>query len=83
MITTTPTRHVWKEGEACNFITARPNTEQGRRATAINGAIHQNDAAVALVKLLGMQMPRLVEGLTAVDPSVRIGTVPLLGSVEL
>ena len=33
--------------------------------------------------LPAMQMPRLVEGLTAVDPSVRIGTVPLLGSVEL
>jgi L-ascorbate metabolism protein UlaG (beta-lactamase superfamily) len=33
--------------------------------------------------LPAMQMPRLVDGLTAVDPSVRVGTVPILGSVEL
>ena len=33
--------------------------------------------------LPAMQMPRLVDSLTAVDPSVRVGTVPLLGYVEL
>lgn len=33
--------------------------------------------------LPAMQLPRLVEGLTRVDPSVRLGALPLLGSVEL
>lgn len=33
--------------------------------------------------LPAMRMGRLVEGLTAVDPSVLIGTVPILGAVEL
>ena len=33
-------------------------------------------------QLPAMQMPRLVERLTSIDPSVRIGTVPILGSVE-
>lgn len=33
--------------------------------------------------LPAMQMPRLVDGLVAVDPSVSIGTVPILGSIEL
>ena len=33
--------------------------------------------------LPAMQLPRLVEGLTRVDPSVRIGALPLLGSVSL
>jgi L-ascorbate metabolism protein UlaG (beta-lactamase superfamily) len=33
--------------------------------------------------LPAMQLPRLVEGLTRVDPSVRIGALPLLGSVAL
>jgi L-ascorbate metabolism protein UlaG (beta-lactamase superfamily) len=33
--------------------------------------------------LPAMKMPRLVEGLTAIDPSVRVGTVPLLGEVRL
>lgn len=33
--------------------------------------------------LPAMQLPRLVDGLTAVDPSVQVGTVPLLGHVEL
>lgn len=35
-------------------------------------------------KLLpAMQMPRLVDGLTAIDPSVRVGTIPLLGELAL
>lgn len=33
--------------------------------------------------LPAMQLPRLVEGLTRVDPSVRLGALPLLGSIEL
>lgn len=33
--------------------------------------------------LPAMKLPRLVDGLTAADRSVRIGTVPLLGSIEL
>lgn len=33
--------------------------------------------------LPAMRMPRLVDQLTAIDPSVRVGTVPLLGSVSL
>lgn len=33
--------------------------------------------------LPAMKMPRLVESLSALDRSVRIGTVPLLGTVEL
>lgn len=33
--------------------------------------------------LPAMQLPRLVEQLTAMDRSVRLGTVPLLGTVEL
>lgn len=33
--------------------------------------------------LPAMRMPRLVDGLTAQDPSARIGTVPLLGEVAL
>ena len=33
--------------------------------------------------LPAMQLPRLVDGLTAIDPSVRVGTVPLLGHVLL
>ncbi len=33
--------------------------------------------------LPAMQMPRLVDRLTAIDPSVRVGTVPLLGGVSL
>jgi L-ascorbate metabolism protein UlaG (beta-lactamase superfamily) len=33
--------------------------------------------------LPGMRMPRLVDELTAIDPSIRIGTVPLLGSTQL
>ena len=33
--------------------------------------------------LPAMQMPRLVDGLTAIEPSVRIGTLPLLGQLTL
>ena len=33
--------------------------------------------------LPAMQLPRLVEGLTRVDPSVRLGALPLLGSIAL
>lgn len=33
--------------------------------------------------LPAMRMPRLVDRLTAIDPSLRVGTVPLLGSVSL
>lgn len=33
--------------------------------------------------LPAMQLPRLVEGLTRVDSSVRLGALPLLGSIEL
>ena len=33
--------------------------------------------------LPAMKLPRLVDAITTVDRSVRIGTVPLLGSVEL
>lgn len=33
--------------------------------------------------LPAMRMPRLVDELSAIDPSIRIGTVPLLGSVQL
>lgn len=33
--------------------------------------------------LPAMQLPRLVEGLSRVDPSVRLGALPLLGSVSL
>jgi L-ascorbate metabolism protein UlaG (beta-lactamase superfamily) len=33
--------------------------------------------------LPAMRLPRLVEGLTRVDPSVRLGALPLLGAVEL
>ncbi len=33
--------------------------------------------------LPAMRLPRLVDGLTAIDPSVRIGTVPLLGELAL
>lgn len=33
--------------------------------------------------LPAMQLPRLVEGLTRVDPTVRLGALPLLGSVAL
>jgi len=33
--------------------------------------------------LPAMKMPRLVDKLTAIDPSVRIGTVPLLGCVSI
>ncbi len=33
--------------------------------------------------LPAMQMPRLVDRLTAIDPSVRVGTVPILGTLTL
>ncbi len=33
--------------------------------------------------LPAMRMPRLVDGLTAIDPSVAIGALPLLGELEL
>lgn len=33
--------------------------------------------------LPAMRMPRLVDALTALEPSIRVGTVPLLGSVRL
>ena len=33
--------------------------------------------------LPAMQLPRLVEGLTRVDPTVRLGALPLLGSIAL
>ena len=33
--------------------------------------------------LPAMKLPRLVENLSAIDPSVRIGTLPLLGELEL
>src|SRR5690606_14700454 len=33
--------------------------------------------------LPGMRMPRLVESLTAIEPALPIGTVPILGHVEL
>jgi hypothetical protein len=33
--------------------------------------------------LPAMKMPRLVDALTAEDKSIRVGTVPILGSVVL
>ena len=33
--------------------------------------------------LPAMKLPRLVDGLTSIDRSVRIGTVPLMGSIRL
>lgn len=77
MIATTPTRHVWKEGEVCNFITARGNTKQGRRFTAINGVIQQIDGEVALVKLIGLEKPRRV----ALELLYRDGERPVVGTV--